>query len=259
MVAAIKSAFVARIQRPRNKCFGVRSSNKQWVKSLVLQRVQEAMHSSTSPGNSVRSCQYCTIVLGGPCLYRSQIGTLISECWTSSLMNSERCRWCSALSVISANSPWLIDYDFLPSARIALVYPKLYRRERAGRLVKDKPATLTEDLQNGACSGMNILSYNPGHDGAIAYLKSEHLLVSIEAEKNSNWRYSPISSRDVFDVLGELDEIPDVICTGGWWPRDHYDYLHGSHVRYRGVSKTDVIIDRRRLFGKASPLFLVFS
>jgi predicted NodU family carbamoyl transferase len=97
---------------------------------------------------------------------------------------------------------------------------------------------------------MNVLSYNPGHDGAIAYLKSYHLLVSIEAEKNSNWRYSPISSRDVFDALGELDEIPDVICTGGWWSRDHYEYLHGSHVQYRGVSKSDVIIDQRRLLGR---------
>jgi len=97
---------------------------------------------------------------------------------------------------------------------------------------------------------MNILSYNPGHDGAIAYLKSDHLLVSIEAEKNSNWRHSPISSRDVFDALGELDEIPDVICTAGWWPRDHYEYLHGPHVQYRGVSKSDVIIGQQRLLGR---------
>ena len=97
---------------------------------------------------------------------------------------------------------------------------------------------------------MNILSYNPGHDGAIAYLKDDRLLLSIEAEKDSNWRYSPISTRDVFDALGELDEIPDVICTGGWWPRDHYEYLHGPHVQYRGVSKSDVIIDQRRLLGR---------
>jgi len=83
---------------------------------------------------------------------------------------------------------------------------------------------------SGGHSNVNILSYNPGHDGAIAYLKDAHLLVSIEAEKNSNWRYSPISTRDVFDALGELDEIPDVICTGGWWPRDHHEYLHGSRV-----------------------------
>lgn len=102
---------------------------------------------------------------------------------------------------------------------------------------------------------MNILSYNPGHDGAIAYLKDAHLLVSIEAEKNSNWRYSPISTRDVFDALGELDEIPDVICTGGWWPRDHHEYLHGSRVQYRGVSKNDVIIDQRRLLGRSAHYF----
>lgn len=99
---------------------------------------------------------------------------------------------------------------------------------------------------------MNIISYNPGHDGAMAYLKDAHLRVSIEAEKNSNYRYSPISSHDVFNALGELDEIPDVICTGGWWPRDHYEFLHGSHVHvgYRGLAKSDVIVDQRRLLGK---------
>jgi hydroxymethyl cephem carbamoyltransferase len=97
---------------------------------------------------------------------------------------------------------------------------------------------------------MNILSYNPGHDGAIANLKDAHLQLSIEAEKNSNWRHSPISSRDVFDALGEIDEFPDVICKGGWWPRDHHEYLHGPHVQYRGVSKSDVIVDQRRLLGR---------
>ena len=97
---------------------------------------------------------------------------------------------------------------------------------------------------------MNILSYNPGHDGAIAYLKDAHLLVSIEAEKNSNWRYSPISSQDVFNVLGELNEMPAVICAGGWWPRE--EHLLGSHALagYRGVLKSDVIVDQRRLLGR---------
>lgn len=97
---------------------------------------------------------------------------------------------------------------------------------------------------------MNILSYNPGHDGAIAYLKDAQLLFSIEAEKNSNYRYSPISSHDVFNVLGELDEIPDVICTGGWWPRE--EHLLGSHIHvgYRGVMKSDVIVEKRRLLGR---------
>ncbi|MCX5695290.1 MAG: proline dehydrogenase [Candidatus Omnitrophica bacterium] len=97
---------------------------------------------------------------------------------------------------------------------------------------------------------MNILSCNPGHDGAIAYLKDACLVFSIEAEKNSNYRYSPTSSQDVFKVLRELDELPDVICAGGWWPRE--EHLLGSydHVGYRGVMKSDVIIEKRCLLGR---------
>ena len=97
---------------------------------------------------------------------------------------------------------------------------------------------------------MKILSYNPDHDGAISYLQDARLVVSVEAEKNSNYRYSPISSHDVFNVLGELDEVPDVICTGGWWPRE--EHLLGSRTiaRYRGVAISDFIIAQRRLFGK---------
>jgi predicted NodU family carbamoyl transferase len=76
--------------------------------------------------------------------------------------------------------------------------------------------------------------------------------MSVEAEKDSNYRYSPVSSNDVFNALGELDEVPDVICTGGWWPRDHYEYVHGSavHVGYRGVSKSGAIVSQRRFLGR---------
>lgn len=98
---------------------------------------------------------------------------------------------------------------------------------------------------------MNILSYNPGHDGAFACLNNGRLLFSIEAEKNSNYRYSPVSSHDVFDILGELDEIPDVLCTGGWWKREEELRGTAAHFGYRGVRKVDAIIDERRLLGKA--------
>ena len=97
---------------------------------------------------------------------------------------------------------------------------------------------------------MKILSYNPDHDGAIAFLQDARLEFSIEAEKNSNYRYSPISSHDVFNVLGELDEAPDVICTGGWWPREEEILGPRAHVGYRGVVKSDIIVDKRRLFGR---------
>lgn len=95
---------------------------------------------------------------------------------------------------------------------------------------------------------MKILSYNPGHDGAVVFLKDSRLVLSIEAEKDSNYRYSPISIADVFNAIGEIDEIPDVICAGGWWPRDHQEYLFGSknYAGYRGISSADFIVNKRR-------------
>lgn len=97
---------------------------------------------------------------------------------------------------------------------------------------------------------MKILSYNPGHDGAVAYLKDGQLMFSIEAEKNSNYRYSPVSSHDVFNALGEIDEIPDIICTGGWWPREQPLLGSNTYAGYRGIHKNEIILDKRRLIGK---------
>lgn len=97
---------------------------------------------------------------------------------------------------------------------------------------------------------MKILSYNPGHDGAIAFLRDSRLMFSIEAEKDSSYRYSAISVAEVLDAIGELEVLPDVICMGGWWPLDHHEFLHGSHRNggYRGLSKEGAIIDKGRLF-----------
>jgi len=96
---------------------------------------------------------------------------------------------------------------------------------------------------------MKILAYNPGHDGAIAFLKDSRLMFSIESEKDSNYRHSPVSITDVLDAVGQLGELPDIICMGGWWPRDHHEYLYGSHRNsgYRGLSNTSAILDKGRL------------
>lgn len=99
---------------------------------------------------------------------------------------------------------------------------------------------------------MKILSHNPGHDGAIVFLQDARLMMCIEAEKDSNARHSPVSIAEAFKAFEELDEIPDVICTGGWWPRDHYEFLHGSdvHAGYRGVTKNNIIVGKQCFFGK---------
>jgi predicted NodU family carbamoyl transferase len=95
---------------------------------------------------------------------------------------------------------------------------------------------------------LKILSYNPGHDGAIAFLQDARLMMSVEAEKDSNYRYSTVSVADVLDVIGEIDDVPDVICMGGWWPQDHHEFLHGSlnNAGYRGVSGAGIILNRGR-------------
>jgi hydroxymethyl cephem carbamoyltransferase len=58
---------------------------------------------------------------------------------------------------------------------------------------------------------VKILSYNPGHDGAIAYLQDTRLEFSIESEKDSNYRYSHLSINHLLDAIGELDELPEII------------------------------------------------
>jgi predicted NodU family carbamoyl transferase len=102
---------------------------------------------------------------------------------------------------------------------------------------------------------MKILSYNPGHDGAFAYLEDGHLVASIEAEKHSRYRYSPLSVPDVFSVLSELKEVPDVLCRSGWWPSD--THLSEQHflAGYHGISKSDIIVGQKRLLGKTVEYF----
>jgi predicted NodU family carbamoyl transferase len=104
---------------------------------------------------------------------------------------------------------------------------------------------------------MKFLSYNPGHDGAVAFLDDSRLMFSVEAEKDSNYRYSSLSVTDVLDALGQLDAVPDVICMSGWWARDHHEFLHGLRRNggYRGVSAEAAILERGRLLGGRADYF----
>lgn len=95
---------------------------------------------------------------------------------------------------------------------------------------------------------MKILSYNPGHDGAVVEIVDGHLKFSIEAEKNSQYRYSPISGPDMLQAIGEIESVPDIICAGGWWPRDHHDFLYGSSrgAGYRGIAMDEIVVGKAR-------------
>lgn len=98
---------------------------------------------------------------------------------------------------------------------------------------------------------MRILSFNPGHDGAVALLEDGKLIFSIEAEKDSNYRYSPVSSHDVLNALGHLHDVPDAICTGGWWPREEMRHGSAQLAGYRGVDENEIIRGRRQFLGRS--------
>ena len=102
---------------------------------------------------------------------------------------------------------------------------------------------------------MKILSFNPGHDGAFAYLDSGQLVVSIEAEKHSGYRYSPLSVADVFGVFGEINEVPDVLCRGGWWPDDTHLSEHLAIAGYHGLKKSDINVGKISLLGNRVEYF----
>ena len=97
---------------------------------------------------------------------------------------------------------------------------------------------------------MDILSYNPGHDGAVCLIRNGRLVFSIEAEKDSGYRYSHLTVPELLDATTNLDKVPEVLCMSGWWPLDHHEYRFGSHRNggYRGVGSEDAIIDAGRLF-----------
>lgn len=101
---------------------------------------------------------------------------------------------------------------------------------------------------------MKILSYNPGHDGAFAYVEDGRLVFSIEAEKDSRYRHSSLTVPDVFDVLAELEAVPDVLCRGGWWPVDSSSGQEGV-ADYRGSHQDHIVVAKRRFLGRAVDFF----
>ncbi|WP_338925275.1 proline dehydrogenase [Mycetohabitans endofungorum] len=106
---------------------------------------------------------------------------------------------------------------------------------------------------------MLILSFKPGHDGAVAAIEDGNLLFSFEAEKDSFFRYAPVTPELTVTVARHLDRIPDVIAMGGWYKGvyDTTDYSdNGVWTTSAGYFGESSVVSRRdRFMGKEVEFF----
>lgn len=99
-----------------------------------------------------------------------------------------------------------------------------------------------------------ILAFNQGHDATIAAIENGRLLFSVEAEKDSSWRYSSLTPEALVVAAKRLDRLPDVVAIGGWvedsWPTE-------STLRagYFGAGSDMIRIEKGQFFGRAVDIF----
>ncbi|WP_269634827.1 hypothetical protein [Saccharomonospora saliphila] len=63
---------------------------------------------------------------------------------------------------------------------------------------------------------MLIVAVKPGHDGAVAVVRDRTLRWSLEQEKDSFPRHSPLIPSTILGAAELLDRVPDVVALGGW-------------------------------------------
>jgi predicted NodU family carbamoyl transferase len=91
--------------------------------------------------------------------------------------------------------------------------------------------------------------------GSLAYIENGNLVFSVESEKNSRYRYSPLAVPDVFNVFSEIKQIPNVLCRGGWWPSDTALSEQSEIAGYHGIDSSKIILSKKHFLGKAIDYF----
>jgi hydroxymethyl cephem carbamoyltransferase len=99
---------------------------------------------------------------------------------------------------------------------------------------------------------MLIVALKPGHDGSVAVLRDEQLLLVLEAEKNSFPRHESLTPSTLLSLAEHMNEIPDVIALGGWHKRGAL----GCSAVGSGYLGVDIPLQRSmRFFGKKVSFF----
>ena len=103
---------------------------------------------------------------------------------------------------------------------------------------------------------MKILSLKPGHDGSVALIDNEKLLLSFEAEKNSYPRYESLSAEVILDAMGYVDDIPDVFAISGWAKEsEDRSYRGDIGAGYEYQPTKSKIMHTLQAFGKSATYF----
>ncbi len=101
---------------------------------------------------------------------------------------------------------------------------------------------------------MRILSFKPGHDGAIAFINKSSLIFSLEGEKNSFTRYEKITPDTFLNAMTYLKEIPDVIAISGW-VRGFHSADFPSDAGYFGFDDSSILAGKRSFLDETIDYF----
>ena len=101
---------------------------------------------------------------------------------------------------------------------------------------------------------MLILSFKPGHDGAICALKDSKLQFSLEAEKDSFPRYDRITPELLTLAGARLDGIPDCVAIGGW-VKGWHSVERTAEAGYFGREGAAIQTRQQNFMGKPVELF----
>lgn len=97
-----------------------------------------------------------------------------------------------------------------------------------------------------------MVAFNAGHDGAVAYIRDEELVLSFEAEKDSFPRYSAVTPSVTLNALAEVEDLPDVVAIGGWTKHRTWSPIEAG---YFGISQQDLHSRSSKLFGRELRFF----
>lgn len=101
---------------------------------------------------------------------------------------------------------------------------------------------------------MKILSFKPGHDGAIAVVDNGKLLLSLEAEKDSFPRYYNVTPSAILSAMSYLDNVPDIVAVSGW-VKGFHSVERPLGAGYFGFDESAISTKRVRFLGKEVDYF----